>query len=112
MYIKNCRTSDNYFIRPTLSTDVKITPLKEIVTTLFPHHENSRRQTVVQLNECVIPLFKEEERRKICGRIGDNKAPGLDSIHNRTLKMAMRTSSDLLANTFEAYLKQRIFPAQ
>lgn len=26
-----------------------------IIVTLFPHHDNNRRQTGLQLNECIIP---------------------------------------------------------
>ena len=86
--------------------------LKQIVTTLFPHHENRGRQIFVQLNDGIIPPVTVEELREICGRFGDNKAPGLDGIPNRALKLAVKTRPDLFANTFEACLKEGIFPAQ
>ncbi|CAD7076711.1 unnamed protein product [Hermetia illucens] len=86
--------------------------LKQIVTTLFPHHENRRRQVFVQPNDGIIPPVTVEELREICGRFGDNKAPGLDGIPNRALKLAVKTRPDLFANTFEACLKEGIFPAK
>lgn len=33
------------------------------VATLFPYHENSKRQTVIPVNECVLPSVIEEQIR-------------------------------------------------
>lgn len=57
--------------------------LEEIVTTLLHHHENSRKQTALQHNQGIIPPVTAE----ICGRIGDNKAPDLEGIPLRAVKV-------------------------
>lgn len=38
----------------------------------------SESQMVVQLNDYGVPQITDEELRKICGSIGNNKASGLD----------------------------------
>lgn len=45
---------------------------------------------MVQQNVFPIPGMTEEELREICVRFGDNKAPGLDGIPNKTLKLAAK----------------------
>lgn len=57
--------------------------LKEIVAILFSHHQNSERQTTVQFNECVTSPVTEGKLWGTCGKIGNNKATGLDGIPKR-----------------------------
>lgn len=79
--------------------------LKEIVVILFPHYQNNRRLTVVQLNEYLMLPVTKEELGELCGRISDNKATGFEGASNRALKLI-----DFFTNTFEASLKEGIFP--
>lgn len=86
--------------------------LEKTIAALFPHHESTGRQTMVEGNESVLPPVTKEELLKICGKIDDNEAPVLDSISNRLLKLAVGTGPELSTNAFKASLKEAIFPVQ
>lgn len=73
--------------------------LIKVIATLFPHSQNSGRQTVIQVNKCVVyvPLVTEKEQLEIYGRICANNAPGVDG------NKAVEKATMLFALTFEAF---------
>ncbi|CAD7080141.1 unnamed protein product [Hermetia illucens] len=60
------------------------------------------------LNLAAIPLL--DELLDICGRIGDNKAPGLHGVPNKALKLAVKSRPDMFTELFEACMSEGIFP--
>lgn len=46
------------------------------------------------LNVLIIPAVTEDRLTKICKRIYDSKAPGLDAVPNRALTLAVETRFD------------------
>lgn len=73
----------------------------------FFYRENRGRQTIAQLNEGILPSVTMEKRREICGRIGDDKASGIDGIPNTVLKLAVKTRPDFLSTlSRRAYKKE------
>lgn len=74
--------------------------------TLFPHHQSSGRETVLQLNDFAIPRETGEDLWETYVRIGDNKAPGLGGILNGVLKLVVKTRHDFFGNTFKVYSKE------
>lgn len=47
-----------------------------------------------------------------CGRVGNNKAPGLDGVPNIALKAAIRAAPELFLDVYSACLREGIFPAR
>lgn len=79
--------------------------LKIFFVTLFPQYRNSESQSMVPLNECVIPPVIENKLREIFGR-----ALGLGGIPSGAIKLPEKASTGFFASTLEACLKERIFP--
>ena len=88
--------------------------LLQIIATLFPQQEQDERepQLAAQQDVFSIPDVTEEELWEICRRIGDSKAPGLDGIPNRALKVAVKARPRWFASTFESCMAEGVFPAQ
>lgn len=84
----------------------------KIVTTLFPQQlESPPVIGQTSANHDIIPVT-EEELLRVCGRIGNSKAPGLDNIPNVALKAAIRARPDLFVDTYNTCLKEGTFPSQ
>lgn len=84
--------------------------LLDIVTALFPPNKGERQQHKHALDVYTIPEVTEEELTQIYRRIGDNKAPGLDAVPNRALKLAVKTRPDWLISVFETCMIEGVFP--
>ena len=84
--------------------------LLDIVTALFPPDKGERKQHKRALDVYTIPAVTEEELTQICRRIGDNKAPGLDAVPNRALKLAVKTRPDWFISVFETCMIEGVFP--
>lgn len=48
----------------------------------------------------------------ICGRIGDNEAPGLGGIRNKALKLTTKTRPEWLTSTSDLCLVKKVFPVR
>ncbi|CAD7081162.1 unnamed protein product [Hermetia illucens] len=85
--------------------------LLKIIQGLFPQQEENTDTFQPPLNVTAIPPVTRDELLEICGRIGDNKAPGLDGVPNKALKLAVKSRPDMFAELFEACMSEGIFPA-
>lgn len=84
--------------------------MDKIVNHLFPggppQEEFGHGPEEILPQEAVV---SEEEIIALCSRIGDNKAPGLDSIPNKALKLALKTRPRLFADLFNKCLREGVF---
>ncbi|CAD7085027.1 unnamed protein product [Hermetia illucens] len=85
------------------------TLLLKIIQGLFPQQEESTDIFQTPLNVPAIPPVTRDELLEICGRIGDNKAPGLDGVPNKALKLAVKSKPDMFAELFEACMSEEYF---
>ena len=85
--------------------------LLKIILGLFPQQEGGTDAFQRPLNVTPIPPVTRDELLEICSRIGDSKAPGLDGIPNKALKLAVKSRPDMFAELFETCMSEGIFPA-
>lgn len=85
--------------------------IRNIIETLFPKGD-PYVDTVYNRNTSTPDPIEEREILKLCSKIGDKKAPGLDGIPNNALKIAIKTRPHLFARLFDQCLKDGIFPTR
>ncbi|CAD7081762.1 unnamed protein product [Hermetia illucens] len=78
---------------------------------IFLQQEESTDTFQPPPNETAIPPVTRDELLEICGRIGDNKAPGLDEVPNKGPKLAVKSRPDMFAKLFEVCMSEGIFAA-
>lgn len=83
--------------------------LKKIVTALFPQ-QTELDHSIEQISGEEIPPVTEDELLEACNRIGDKKAPGLDSIPNVALKAAIKTSPPVFLDVYNTCIQEGTFP--
>lgn len=59
----------------------------------------------------MIPPVIKDKLVKICGRIGDSKAQGLESILHETLYLVVKLRWNMFTELFKAGKSEEIFPA-
>ncbi|CAG4988150.1 unnamed protein product [Colias eurytheme] len=79
------------------------------IAVLFPQQAKLKHKIVLNKN-AVIPPVTHKELIDACNRIGNSKAPGLDGIPNVALKQAVKSVPGIFLETFDACLKEGIFP--
>lgn len=84
--------------------------LGKIVEELFPKGEPHQATEVH--NQTFIEEVSSEEISQICSSIGDSKAPGLDGIPNKALKIALRNNPQVFADAFNTCLRKGEFPEE
>lgn len=88
------------------------TLLKHVVETLFPT-QNTYEEELLPLGEVepvTIPNVTETEVINAAARFGNAKAPGLDGIPNRALKIAIKQTPKSFIKVFEKCLTGGVFP--
>lgn len=75
----------------------------------WPFHNRKAKDRPTQRLSDICSCQGEIE---ICGRISDNKAPGLNGVPYKLLKLAVKSRPGVFCITFEVIRKEGIFPAQ
>lgn len=83
--------------------------LERIVTTLFPAQDHYECR-VDQEHAEIIPPITRDELFRACEKIGNTKAPGMDSIPNIALKTAIKAAPKLFLDMYNACLAEGTFP--
>nr|AMS38371.1 hypothetical protein [Bactrocera tryoni] len=84
------------------------TLLEKVVKTLFPTQEPQSSRTIPTVMES--PIVDEKEVMEVAERFGNAKAPGLDGIPNKALKIAINHSKRAFAELYSRCLKEGVFP--
>lgn len=85
--------------------------VKNIVDALFPTHP-LRADTVFVEEQAEAPLFSTDELKLALRSMKAGKAPGPDGIPAEAIRLAAKTSPDLLLNMYNSCLRARVFPSQ
>lgn len=87
------------------------TLLKDVVQTLFPAQTpGGRRPQAGKPEGMEAPTVTDEEVVQAAERFGNDKAPGLDGIPNKALKVAIKHNTGPFTELFTRCLREGVFP--
>ena len=85
--------------------------LQKVVETLFPtQNQESRALSLEEPEATDAPEVNDMEVLQAVERFGNSKAPGLDGIPNRALKLAVKLNTNPFTALYTRCLREGVFP--